>query len=67
MLHKIGHPPLAIVHFDVTIWMLRGFVEDDCVPNLRSVRILSHHLCPVPEQEGTIVSGVTRERTILRA
>jgi hypothetical protein len=66
-LHKIGHPPLAIIHFDVSVWMLRGLVEHDGVPNLWRIGIFSHHLCPVPEQEWAVVSGVTRARTVPRA
>ena len=37
MLHEIRHPVVAIVHLDVTVWMLIRLVAYDAIADLRNI------------------------------
>jgi hypothetical protein len=48
MLLEIRHPVLAVVHFNVAIWVLSCLIKYDYIANLRNVGILWHGLRSVP-------------------
>ena len=47
MLHEIRYPVLAVVHFNVAIWVLFRFIEYGYIADLRSVGIRWHGFCSV--------------------
>jgi hypothetical protein len=48
MLLEIRYPVLAVVHFNVAIWVLSCLIKYDYIANLRNVGILWHGLRSVP-------------------
>ena len=64
MLLEIRYPVLAVVHFNVAIWVLLCLIKYDYIANLRNAGLLWHGLRSVSQQKGAVVTGVTRPRTI---
>ena len=48
MLLEIRYPLLAVVHFNVAIWVFSCLIKYDYIANLRNVGILWHGLRSVP-------------------
>ena len=54
----------AIVHLDVTVWMLIRLVEYDDIADLRNIRLWRHDLRAVPLQEWPVIAGIARLRAV---